>query len=73
MFCNVIYDRLKWRSSSLTDQGRELGLPQVGLIIVAVFIVCHSLRWIPSMWELKQTGTDMVCIRFDYNVKDLNI
>ena len=25
---------------------------QVSLMIVGVFIFCHSIRWIPNVWEL---------------------
>jgi hypothetical protein len=32
----------------------------VSLVIVIVFILCHSLRWIPNIWELKQAGVKKV-------------
>ena len=25
-----------------------------------VFILCHSIRWIPNIWELKQAGVKKV-------------
>ncbi|XP_023347416.1 FMRFamide receptor [Eurytemora carolleeae] len=39
-------------------QQREIRLSQVSLLIVAIFILCHSLRWIPNIWELKQSGEE---------------
>jgi hypothetical protein len=33
---------------------------QVSLVIVIVFILCHSIRWIPNIWELKQAGVKKV-------------
>jgi hypothetical protein len=32
----------------------------VSLAIVVIFILCHSLRWIPNIWELKQAGAKKV-------------
>ena len=32
----------------------EIDLAKVSLLIVAVFIVCHSIRWIPNIYELIQ-------------------
>ena len=31
-------------------------MSQIGLIIVAVFICCHSFKWVPNVYELKQSG-----------------
>ena len=28
-----------------------------------VFLVSHSVRWIPNVWELRQAGQDMVRLR----------
>ena len=47
-------------STLLCSQPREVRHTQVSLVIVAVFIMCHSVRWIPNVWEMKQAGTDMV-------------
>ena len=33
---------------------------QVSLLIVGIFILCHSLRWIPNIWELKHSGLKKV-------------
>ena len=33
---------------------------QISLAIAGVFLVCHSVRWIPNIWELQQTGTSAV-------------
>ena len=51
-------------SAQFLDQPRDVHLTQVTLVIVAVFIVCHSVRWIPNMWEMKQAGTDAVRVIF---------
>jgi hypothetical protein len=32
----------------------------VSLVIVVIFILCHSLRWIPNIWELKHSGLKKV-------------
>ena len=39
---------------------------QVSLLIVVVFIICHSIRWIPNIWEMKQAGTDKDKIRWPH-------
>ena len=31
-----------------------------------VFLVSHSVRWIPNVWELRQAGQDMVSLREPY-------
>ena len=28
-----------------------------------MFLVSHSVRWIPNVWELRQAGKDMVSLR----------
>ena len=33
---------------------------QISLAIAGVFLVCHSVRWIPNIWELQQTVTEQV-------------
>ncbi|XP_023344148.1 FMRFamide receptor [Eurytemora carolleeae] len=53
-----IYFRIKSLVSTNFLQGpskRELALTQVSLVIVAVFLVCHGVRWIPNLWELSHT------------------
>eukprot|EP00090_Calanus_glacialis_P041104 TRINITY_DN7219_c0_g1_i6.p1 TRINITY_DN7219_c0_g1~~TRINITY_DN7219_c0_g1_i6.p1 ORF type:complete len:353 (-),score=61.97 TRINITY_DN7219_c0_g1_i6:158-1171(-) len=35
-------------------QSREVMLAKVSCLIVAVFIVCHSIRWIPNIFEMQQ-------------------
>ena len=37
---------------------------QISLAIAGVFLVCHSVRWIPNIWELQQTGTSAVSTEF---------
>jgi len=41
-------------------QTREVMLAKVSLLIVLVFISCHSVRWIPNLYELqqKEVGTE---------------
>ena len=33
---------------------KDVRLAHVSLVIVFVFICCHSIKWIPNMWELRQ-------------------
>ena len=42
--------------SLIHQRNKELKLSQIGLIIVAVFICCHSFKWVPNVYELKQSG-----------------
>ncbi|XP_023334081.1 probable G-protein coupled receptor frpr-1 isoform X2 [Eurytemora carolleeae] len=37
---------------------REIRLSQVSLLIVLVFIICHSIRWIPNIFELYNAEED---------------
>merc|ERR1711879_951241 len=32
----------------------EITLAKISCLIVAVFVVCHSIRWIPNIYELHQ-------------------
>jgi len=57
----LVYRRLKALSQcveaplrSTSVQWREVMLAKVSCLIVAVFIVCHSIRWIPNIFELQQ-------------------
>ncbi|XP_023324659.1 uncharacterized protein LOC111698538 [Eurytemora carolleeae] len=34
---------------------KEIRLSQISLVIVAVFLLCHAIRWIPNIWELRQS------------------
>ena len=35
-----------------------LFLPQISLTIVFIFIVCHSVKWIPNIYELFRLAMD---------------
>ena len=39
---------------------RDVRNTQISLAIAGVFLVCHSVRWIPNIWELQQTVTEQV-------------
>ena len=39
---------------------RDVRNTQISLAIAGVFLVCHSVRWIPNIWELQQTITEQV-------------
>ena len=39
---------------------KDVRLAYVSLVIVAVFISCHSVKWVPNMWELRQAEMDKV-------------
>jgi len=40
------------------SEEREIRFTKVSLLIVGVFALCHSIRWIPNIWEMRQAGTD---------------
>ena len=44
----------------LTVSPPQVRNTQISLAIAGVFLVCHSVRWIPNIWELQQTGTSAV-------------
>ena len=52
---------------------------QVSLGIAAVFLISHSVRWIPNIWELQQTGTDKVSkssnlhLRFSFQTERIGL
>ena len=35
---------------------KEIKLAKVGLYIVLIFVLCHSVRWIPNFYELSHSG-----------------
>ena len=39
---------------------KDVRLAYVSLVIVVVFISCHSVKWVPNMWELRQAEMDKV-------------
>ena len=43
-------------SRARQQRKKELQLSQISLIIVAVFICCHSFKWIPNIYELRHSG-----------------
>ena len=45
--------------SAVHQRAKEIKLSQIGLYIVAVFISCHSFKWIPNIYELQQSGLGM--------------
>jgi len=36
---------------------REIKLAKVSVAIVAVFVICHGIRWIPNIWEFAHIGS----------------
>jgi len=59
-----VYFQMREMTVSVDDERRnfihqrEIRLSQVSLLIVVVFIVCHSIRWIPNIFELYSSGDD---------------
>jgi len=45
-------------AAAAQQREKEIKLSQIGLIIVAVFIRCHSVKWVPNMYELHQSGAE---------------
>ena len=35
-------------------RNREMSLVKISIVIIIIFIVCHSIRWIPNTYELIQ-------------------
>lgn len=59
---SLIYHRLRKYSLCVPQlrrgqsvQAREVRLARVSCLIVAVFIICHSVRWVPNIYELLWT------------------
>ena len=48
------------RTESEASNVREVRNTQVSLVIAAVFLVSHSVRWLPNIWELQQAGNGVV-------------
>ena len=51
------FDAYKNRNENKRQRGVKLGevmLAKVSLVIVVVFIICHSIKWIPNIYELVQ-------------------
>ncbi|XP_023328474.1 FMRFamide receptor [Eurytemora carolleeae] len=57
----IVYRQLKKMRGGVQSSSdgyihhKEIKLAQVSLAIVAVFIICHAIRWIPNLWELKES------------------
>jgi len=44
-------------------RGKEIAIAKLGLIIAVVFILCHSIKWIPNIHEIL-----MVCIIHKFEI-----
>jgi len=60
VFFNTSIYRQVGRLQHLTTDGvhlhqKEIRLTQISLGIVAVFIMCHAVKWVPNIWELLQS------------------
>ena len=44
------------RNRSMT--AKEVKLAKVGLYIVLIFVICHSVKWVPNFYELVHQGTE---------------
>ena len=51
---SVHSQQLQFISGGYSHSKREMLLAQISLAIVAVFILCHTVKWIPNLWELRQ-------------------
>merc|ERR1711899_612304 len=46
-------------NQSIHNKKNEIALAKVGLTIVLIFILCHSVKWIPNIYELvRLSGND---------------
>ena len=45
------------RRSGGAGGGKEVAHTQISLAIVTMFILCHSVRWVPNTWELAHLGS----------------
>ncbi|XP_023331763.1 FMRFamide receptor isoform X2 [Eurytemora carolleeae] len=39
-----------------SQRRKEVNLSKISILIVIVFMVCHSLKWLPTVWEITQKG-----------------
>ena len=50
---------------------REMQLAHISLVIVLVFVLSHSVKWIPNIWEFRkaQLGqvADKLLLYYQYN------
>ena len=51
-FCSTSVSLHDRRSSLSSSKKNEIALAKVSLAIVLIFILCHSVRWIPNVYEL---------------------
>ena len=51
-FCATSISINERRSSLSSSKKNEIALAKVSLAIVLIFILCHSVRWIPNVYEL---------------------
>ena len=49
---------------SASNRRASLVMAQVSLAIVFVFIVCHSIKWIPNVYELLQVRNFHLTLSF---------
>ena len=48
-----------WRTAvAIKRRNNEISLAKISLLIMSVFITCHSVRWIPNVYELIQHMKD---------------
>merc|ERR1712223_216599 len=54
----VVSGQMSHEPVEVVKRKRNLVLAQVSLGIAFVFIMCHSIKWIPNIYELLQVGRD---------------
>ncbi len=40
---------------------KDVGMAKVSLVIVFIFIICHSVKWIPNIYELSKVVSYTSC------------
>ena len=53
---NSKQDKNKLNSRTKKMKPKEIKLAKVGLYIVLIFVLCHSVRWVPNFYELSHSG-----------------
>ena len=51
-FCATSISINERHSSLSSSKKNEIALAKVSLALVLIFILCHSVRWIPNVYEL---------------------
>ena len=52
---------------------REMQLAHISLVIVLVFVLSHSVKWIPNIWEFRKAQLGQVAAKLPLHINIITV